>query len=67
MMDVPDRVPFACYNRFIVHKWTKSTSAVHRRSMAAPAVHQGINEQDPPVPLVKVDRNGQQSLSSSVL
>jgi hypothetical protein len=32
---------------------------VYRRSTAAPAVYQGINGQDPPAPLVKVDRNGQ--------
>jgi hypothetical protein len=45
--------PFAFYNRSIVDYWTKSTSAVHRRSTTAPAIHQGINGQDSPTPLVK--------------
>jgi hypothetical protein len=46
---------------------TSMYATVHHRSTAAPAVHQGINGHDPPAPLVKVDRNGQQSLSSVIL
>jgi hypothetical protein len=45
--------PFVFYNRSTVDQWTKSISAVHRRSTTAPAVHQGINDQDSPTPLVK--------------